>query len=60
MTPVTGVKQALERTDPEMADSQLVFPSERYTHNCSQPLSPPGTDADEADVQRAWSEVTGV
>ena len=60
MTPVNGVKQVLQRTDPEMARSELVFPSKQYTHNCSGPLSPPGSDADEADVQKAWSEVTGV
>ena len=60
VTPVTGVKEVLKRTDPEMANSELVFPSKQYTRKCSGPLSPPGTDAEEAEVQEAWSQVTGV
>ena len=43
VTPVSGVKPILERTDPRWRDSELVFPSKQYTRNCSPPLSPPGT-----------------
>jgi spermidine/putrescine transport system substrate-binding protein len=60
VTPGLGVKEVLEQTAPEMARSELVFPSEEYTKNCSSPLSVPGDDADEQEVQKAWSEVTGV
>ena len=60
VTPVTGVKPVLQKTDPDMARSELVFPSDKYTRNCSSPLSPPGDDVDEPEVQKAWSEVTGV
>ena len=35
VTPVKGVKEILRRRDPALAKSQLIFPSERYTANCS-------------------------
>jgi spermidine/putrescine transport system substrate-binding protein len=35
VTPVKGVQQILRKRDPELARSQLIFPSEAYTRNCS-------------------------
>jgi spermidine/putrescine transport system substrate-binding protein len=35
VTPVKGVQQILRKRDPELARNQLIFPSERYTRNCS-------------------------
>ena len=35
VTPVIGVKEILRRRDPALARSQLIFPSEAYTANCS-------------------------
>jgi spermidine/putrescine transport system substrate-binding protein len=35
VTPVKGVKEILRKRDPELAKSQLIFPSEEYTRNCS-------------------------
>ncbi|MFN8161662.1 MAG: spermidine/putrescine ABC transporter substrate-binding protein [Solirubrobacterales bacterium] len=35
VTPVRGVKQILARRDPALARNQLIFPSPRYTRNCS-------------------------
>jgi spermidine/putrescine transport system substrate-binding protein len=35
VTPVKGVKEILQKRDPELARSQLIFPSEQYTRNCS-------------------------
>ena len=35
VTPVKGVKEILRRRDPALARSQLIFPSEAYTANCS-------------------------
>jgi spermidine/putrescine transport system substrate-binding protein len=35
VTPVAGVKQILAKRDPEAARSQLIFPSQSYTRNCS-------------------------
>jgi spermidine/putrescine transport system substrate-binding protein len=35
VTPVEGVKQILAKRDPELARSQLIFPSPAYTKNCS-------------------------
>lgn len=35
VTPVRGVKAILAKRDPELAKSELIFPSEDYTANCS-------------------------
>jgi spermidine/putrescine transport system substrate-binding protein len=35
VTPVRGVKAILAKRDPALAKSQLIFPSEDYTANCS-------------------------
>ena len=35
VTPVKGVKAILAKRDPALAKSPLIFPSERYTANCS-------------------------
>ena len=35
VTPVRGVQQILRKRDPALAKSELIFPSEAYTANCS-------------------------
>ncbi len=35
VTPVAGVKQIFEKTDPELANDPLIFPSTEYTKNCT-------------------------
>ena len=35
VTPVAGVKQIFEKTDPELANNQLIFPTPEYTKNCT-------------------------
>ena len=35
VTPVAGVKEILEERDPELARNRLIFPSERYTKDCT-------------------------
>ncbi|MFN8164105.1 MAG: spermidine/putrescine ABC transporter substrate-binding protein [Solirubrobacterales bacterium] len=35
VTPVEGVKEILEKRDPALAKSQLIFPTPEYTRNCS-------------------------
>ncbi len=34
VAPVKGVKQILEKTDPELANNELIFPSDSFTKNC--------------------------
>jgi spermidine/putrescine transport system substrate-binding protein len=59
VTPGTGVREILEKTAPEMADSPLVFPSEQYTRNCSPTTPTPGDAEAEDRIERAWSAATG-
>jgi spermidine/putrescine transport system substrate-binding protein len=35
VTPVAGVKEIFEKTDPELAKNQLIFPTPEYTKNCT-------------------------
>jgi len=35
VTPVAGVKEILAKRDPELAHNELIFPSSRYTRNCT-------------------------
>jgi hypothetical protein len=35
VTPVKGVKEILRKRDPALAKSNLIFPSQEYTRNCS-------------------------
>ena len=53
VTPVTGVDKVL----PELADDQLVFPTEEFTANCSTQPNPPGDDADVQEVTSAFQDV---
>ncbi|HEY5976789.1 MAG TPA: spermidine/putrescine ABC transporter substrate-binding protein [Solirubrobacterales bacterium] len=56
VSPVDGVKDLLLKTNPELANDPLVFPSEEFQKNCSTQDSPPDVE----EVSEAWSEaVTG-
>ena len=56
VSPVDGVKDLLQKTNPELANDPLVFPSEEFQKNCSTQDSPPDVE----EVSAAWAEaVTG-
>jgi spermidine/putrescine transport system substrate-binding protein len=41
VTPVKGVKPILAKRDPELARNKLIFPTKRYTRNCTfEPVLP--------------------
>ena len=58
VTPVEGVKQIFEKTDPQAAKNPLIFPSAQYTKNCSTPISPPGSPEEQKRVEQAWTSLT--
>jgi spermidine/putrescine transport system substrate-binding protein len=35
VTPVKGVQEILRKRDPKLAANQLIFPSQKYTANCT-------------------------
>jgi hypothetical protein len=47
------VKELAEGRDSEIAESQLAFPSEEFTANCTTQDSPPELEP----VNEAWQEV---
>jgi spermidine/putrescine transport system substrate-binding protein len=56
-SPVQGVKEVLEKEGSPAAKSDLVFPSEDYTANCTNQVDPPGDAEDVADVEQAFQAV---
>jgi hypothetical protein len=59
VTPVAGVKEIFEETNPEAANSQLIFPTAEYTKDCATPISPPGGPEAEQRVEEAFEAATG-
>jgi spermidine/putrescine transport system substrate-binding protein len=58
VTPVKGVKEIFEKTDPQAAKNPLIFPSAQYTRDCSTPISPPGSTEEQKKVEQAWTSLT--
>jgi spermidine/putrescine transport system substrate-binding protein len=57
ISPVAGVKEILEKKDPELANNELIFPSEEFLSKCSTTDSPPGEAADVREVEVAFQNV---
>jgi spermidine/putrescine transport system substrate-binding protein len=57
VTPVAGVKEILRKRDPALAKSELIFPSEEYTANCS--FEPVLGGALGQDVTEAFQQAIG-
>jgi spermidine/putrescine transport system substrate-binding protein len=53
ISPVEGVKEILEKRGSELAESQIVFPSDAFTRNCTGQNTPPELDR----VNEAWQNV---
>ena len=54
-TPVQGVKEVFEKQGSDLADSDLIFPSEEFVANCStQPIL---HGDEETEIEEAWANV---
>jgi spermidine/putrescine transport system substrate-binding protein len=53
ISPVEGVKEILEKRGSELAESQIVFPTDQFTRNCTGQNTPPELDR----VNEAWQNV---
>jgi spermidine/putrescine transport system substrate-binding protein len=53
ISPVEGVKPILEKRGSELAESQIVFPTNGFTRNCTGQNTPPELDK----VNEAWQNV---
>jgi spermidine/putrescine transport system substrate-binding protein len=56
-SPVDGVQEILEKTNPEAAKSPLIFPTEEYTADCTNQVDPPGSAEEVAEVEQAYQAV---
>jgi spermidine/putrescine transport system substrate-binding protein len=57
VSPVKGVQQQLEKTNPSQAHNKLIFPPASFTKNCTPNLDPPGGAAGIAEVTKAFQNV---
>jgi spermidine/putrescine transport system substrate-binding protein len=55
VSPVSGVKAILQKIDPPAAKSDLIFPSEQFTHKCD--AAPTLTGEEETKVTQAFNAV---
>jgi spermidine/putrescine transport system substrate-binding protein len=53
ISPVQGVKDLLKKRGSELADSEIVFPTEEFTRNCTGQNTPPELER----VNEAWQDV---
>jgi spermidine/putrescine transport system substrate-binding protein len=54
-TPVSGVKQVFEKTDPKLANTPLIFPTSSYTKNCD--TAPTISGEEEQKITAAFNAV---
>jgi spermidine/putrescine transport system substrate-binding protein len=57
VTPVKGVQEILAQKDPEVGNSQLIFPDEEFTANCVPQPDPPGGPEGIQQVTEAFQDV---
>ncbi|MGC1166156.1 MAG: spermidine/putrescine ABC transporter substrate-binding protein [Solirubrobacterales bacterium] len=55
VTPVDGVKEILAQREPELANNQLIFPSESFTKDCT--IQPTPTGEEEQKITAAFEAV---
>jgi spermidine/putrescine transport system substrate-binding protein len=55
VTPVDGVKEVFQQTDPDLVNDPLIFPTEEFTSKCS--VQPTLTGEEEQTVTRAFQGV---
>jgi spermidine/putrescine transport system substrate-binding protein len=55
VSPVTGTKEVLLKSDPSVANNQLIFPSDQFTAKCN--VAPVLTGTEEQNVTRAFDAV---
>jgi spermidine/putrescine transport system substrate-binding protein len=53
ISPVQGVKELLEKRGSELAESEIVFPTEEFTSKCTGQTTPPDLER----VNEAWQNV---
>jgi spermidine/putrescine transport system substrate-binding protein len=57
VSPVKGVREELEKTDPETASNPLIFPPPKFIEGCIPNPNPPGSPEDQAEVTEAFQDV---
>lgn len=60
ISPVPAARDILLERDPDIANNELIFPSDEFVANCFTQDSPPGTEEDLRDIENAFQAlITG-
>jgi spermidine/putrescine transport system substrate-binding protein len=57
VTPVDGVKEILAERDPKLAESNFIFPDDKFVKDCYPYFDPPGSAQDQQEVTEAFQEI---
>jgi spermidine/putrescine transport system substrate-binding protein len=57
VTPVAGTQEVLEKQASDAAKSELVFPTDQFTADCSSVAGPPGDPEEVEEVEQAFQDV---
>jgi spermidine/putrescine transport system substrate-binding protein len=57
LSPVKGVKEILQKTDPEIADNQLIFPSSESLKNCVDQPQVPGSPEEQKQIEQNFQDL---
>ena len=58
VTPVSGVADVFrQQGKAELADNELIFPTDQFTRNCTTQPDPPWSDEDRREVTEAFQDV---
>jgi spermidine/putrescine transport system substrate-binding protein len=57
LTPVDGTQEVLEEQGSDAAESDLVFPDDEFTADCSTQVDPPGDEEEVQEVEQAFQDV---
>ena len=57
VTPVDGVQEVLQGSDPATANNPLIFPDEQFTAECETQTDPPGSAEDVQQITESFQDV---
>ena len=55
ITPVKGVQDIFQKDAPDLAESELIFPTDEFTGDCTTQTDPPADG--EQEVEDAWQQL---
>jgi spermidine/putrescine transport system substrate-binding protein len=57
LSPVKGVKEIIQKTDPDIANNQLIFPSSESLKNCVDQPQVPGSPEEQKQIEQNFQDL---